>query len=388
MLTVSFKPRQSKHVPKDRRHSLYCTVSIDAIPAVPFSTKIRVNLELWKNLHELVALDDRIAKEVLRQTLDIEADLRQVFNDLRRTNSVVTADDVAREYTGRTPTFLKLFDQMVEYRVKTFKITKGTVETWETRRKNAAEFIRDVLHKEDIRVDYIRSTLEDDLIMYFNTKGFKKIHVSRQVSAWKSVMSFAVKKRHLKYNPLEYADVTIPPPGMPKFLTVPQLEKLSKLSLPFEMRIVADIFLFQCYTGMSIVDVYNFNPEEHIFRELDGTEWILIVRKKIERWATKPCKIPILPETRRILEKYRSKLPVLSRWTLNDNLKVIGAMIGYIGLSTKVGRSTAGTFLINHGVRLEVVAEVLGHANVRTTQRIYAPILVETVKSQTLHLMA
>lgn len=387
MLSVSFKPRQSRHVGKDKRHILYCTVSIDAIAAVPFSTKIKIELGTWKNLHDLVVNEDRAAKEVLRQTLDIEADLRQVFNDLRRSQDTVTAEDVSREYTGRVPKFLKLFDDMIKFRVEKDLITKGTKETWQTRRKNAADFIREVKHKDDIRIDYIRPTWEDDLVIFFNSRGYKKVHVSRQVSAWKSVLSYAVRKSHIKYNPLEYADVSIPPAGLPAFLTVAQLEKLAKLKLPYHLQQVADVFLFQCYTGMSIIDVYQFDHKQHIFRELDGTEWILITRQKVKRWARKPCKIPVLPETRRLLKKYRNQIPKLSRWEMNDNLKTIGGIIGYIGLSTKVGRSTAGTFLINNKVDVAVVSEVLGHADVRITQRIYAAILIETVKAETSHLM-
>ena len=49
-------------------------------------------------------------------------------------------------------------------------------------------------------------------------------------------------------------------------------------------------------------------------------------------------------------------------------------------ITTHVGRKTAGTFLLNHGVPLETVSKVLGHKSVKITQSHYAELLTDTVK--------
>jgi site-specific recombinase XerD len=47
-------------------------------------------------------------------------------------------------------------------------------------------------------------------------------------------------------------------------------------------------------------------------------------------------------------------------------------------------RTTFGSHLLNLGVRLEVVAELLGHANTRVTEEAYAELLKATVRREAL----
>lgn len=42
---------------------------------------------------------------------------------------------------------------------------------------------------------------------------------------------------------------------------------------------VRDIFIFQCYTGLAFIDVYNLRPE-HIAEDNHGNLWIMKPREK------------------------------------------------------------------------------------------------------------
>ena len=44
------------------------------------------------------------------------------------------------------------------------------------------------------------------------------------------------------------------------------------------------------------------------------------------------------------------------------------------------GRRTCGMYLLNNGFSMEVVAKVLGHSSIRTTEAIYAKILDRSVE--------
>ena len=48
-------------------------------------------------------------------------------------------------------------------------------------------------------------------------------------------------------------------------------------------------------------------------------------------------------------------------------------------ISSHFARHSAGMLLLNNGVRLEVVAKVLGHSSVKITEKVYASVLKKTV---------
>ena len=88
----------------------------------------------------------------------------------------------------------------------------------------------------------------------------------------------------------------------------------------------------------------------------------------------------LLPEAMRILRKYRFKLPVVAEQSYNEILKKVARDAGIDKpLSSHWGRRTAAVILVNHGVRIEVVAKILGHASVSTTEQFYAQIVNKTI---------
>lgn len=88
----------------------------------------------------------------------------------------------------------------------------------------------------------------------------------------------------------------------------------------------------------------------------------------------------IIPKAKKILEKYDFNLPRISNQKYNDRLKLIAEKAGIKKpLASHWGRRTCGMILLNDGYPIEVVAKVLGHTDIRTTQKAYAKILTSTV---------
>ena len=81
-----------------------------------------------------------------------------------------------------------------------------------------------------------------------------------------------------------------------------------------------------------------------------------------------------------ILERYGYTLPKISNAQYNLRLKVVVDAAGIDKpIASHWGRRTCGMYLLNHGVRMEVVSKVLGHSSIRTTEQVYARILPNTV---------
>lgn len=140
---------------------------------------------------------------------------------------------------------------------------------------------------------------------------------------------------------------------------------------------VRDLFIFACYSGLAFSDLMDFNPEKI---EKDGDDMIL-QGKRAKTGQT--YFVLILPKAKKILEKYDYKLPKYSNQQFNVRLKDV-ARISNVNkpLSSHFARHTCGMLLLNNGVRIEVVAKVLGHSSTKITERVYASILKKTVAKE------
>jgi site-specific recombinase XerD len=150
------------------------------------------------------------------------------------------------------------------------------------------------------------------------------------------------------------------------------------------LSLVRDIFLFSCFTGLAYIDVKNLT-KSHISLGIYGEKWIFTHRQKTETAS----KIPILPITQMIIDKYEDHpeccnqnklLPILSNQKMNAYLKEIAGVCEIEKeLTFHIARHTfATTVTLTNGVPIESVSKMLGHKNLRTTQH-YAKVLDKKV---------
>lgn len=135
-----------------------------------------------------------------------------------------------------------------------------------------------------------------------------------------------------------------------------------------------DLFLFQCYTGLAYSDLMAFD-----FKECELVEGKYFYHDKRVKTSV-DFVLQLLPQALDILAKYEYVLPRLSNQKYNDYLKVIGSMIGVSNLHSHMGRATAATMFLSKGMALNVVSRVLGHTNIKQTQR-YARTLSRDVRT-------
>ena len=154
------------------------------------------------------------------------------------------------------------------------------------------------------------------------------------------------------------------------FLTKSELAKIAKATIEVDrLQKVRDLFLFQCYSGLSYSDMALLEKAD--FKENKSTKQIYIEknRKKTNEKFTSI----VLKEGKAILEKYDYQLPVLSNQKYNSYLKEI-QVISKLDkeLHTHLGRTTYVCYLFNNGVSVEVIAKLVGHSTTKTTLRYYA----------------
>ena len=195
---------------------------------------------------------------------------------------------------------------------------------------------------------------------------------------FKSYVSEAFRLGLIKENPYErFQDKRGEKSDRPH-LTEAQLKKLIRMreeSTDAVMNKYLDFFLFQTFTGMAYSDAKSFDYEQHVVA-IDGKDYIDGHRIKTgNEFVT-----PILPITRKILERNNFNMEITSNQKYNQFLKGIGLALGCpFPLTTHIARHTfACTVALGQGISKEVLQIMMGHTSIKTIE-IYAKLPMQYV---------
>ena len=160
-----------------------------------------------------------------------------------------------------------------------------------------------------------------------------------------------------------------------EYLTDEEMQKFEAIILPKGdiLDTVHDLFIFQMYTGLPFSDMQSFDANNY---KWDGKAW----RHVGERIKTGvPYVSQLLPPAVKVLEKYGWEIPQISNADYNRHLKSLGQMTGIkTRLHSHLARHTFATWMLRHGVSIENVSKMLGHTNIKQTQR-YAKVQAQAV---------
>jgi site-specific recombinase XerD len=160
-----------------------------------------------------------------------------------------------------------------------------------------------------------------------------------------------------------------------EYLTESEMKAIEQMELPADelMQKTRDLFVFQMYTGLSYSDAQAFDISQY---SRDGD----IYKHNGERIKTGVAYVSqLLPPAIRVLEKYGMQVPQIENHVYNRELKIIGMSAGIkIPLHSHLARHTFATWMLRNGAKIENVSRMLGHTNIRQTQR-YAKVLAESV---------
>ncbi len=149
----------------------------------------------------------------------------------------------------------------------------------------------------------------------------------RYIKQLKRVIHQAIAYGYIDRDPFTEFKTTYQDPNR-AFFNQAELQTIEAKNIKIErLRVVRDIFLFMCYTGLSYADLAILTPED-ISTGIDGGKWIISERNKTGiRFS-----IPLLPKALIILEKYadhpecsvkNTLLPMRSNQKLNSYLTEI-----------------------------------------------------------------
>ena len=364
---------------------IYARITVDG-QRIVLSTGRSVEFARWSveaakmkgNSEEACSVNGQL--NVLKMKI-IDAHMDLVYNNLP-----VTAETLKSKLLGKAEKPRMLIPIFEDHNNKIKELigieyAAGTLERYKTSLKHTIDFLEWKYKVSDIDIKEINHAFVTDYEFYLRTvrkcanntavkyiKNFSKIIKLCLANDWLDKNPFANYKSKVK----EVERV---------YLSEDDIQNLMIKDFRNErLSLVRDIFLFSCFTGLAYIDVKNLTTS-HINIGIDGDKWIFTHRQKTESAS----KIPILPVTQMIIDKYSNYpqsinseklLPILSNQKMNAYLKEIAAVcLIDKELTFHIARHTfATTVTLTNGVPIESVSKMLGHKNLRTTQH-YAKVL-------------
>jgi len=357
---------------------------------VELQLKRSVLVPLWSQEKERAIGKDRNSTELNHYIDALRVKFYQIYQDLELEGKIISARAIINRYQGKDETFKTLYNVFKEHNDNCRRLigtdyAEITVRRYDNCLKYLMELVKRTFKQDDILLREVNGELVRAFDLYLKTeKGCAQNTVIRYMKCFKKVINLAIANEWINKNPfagIKFHEVEV----IKDILTQTELNKIMVKEFEIErLALIRDIFIFQCYTGLAFIDVYNLR-QEHIAEDNNGNLWIMKPREKTNNM----CNIPLLSIPKHILEKYKDNpychnkgvlLPVPCNQKMNSYIKEIADLCGIKKhLSTHTARHTfASVIALANNVSLPNVAKMLGHSSTRMTQH-YAKVMNESI---------
>lgn len=331
------------------------------------STGVKVLPKHWSDKNYVKGRVDAI--DLNHKIKNIEVRIDTAIRKLVADNQEFSWDDLLDllDNSKETDSFINFVEKRVLSRQD---ITESTRKNHKKFLKALKEFniIRDFSHLTKSRIYKYDEWLR-------NRKTYTQSTIASYHKYLKVYINEALRMEKISVNPYLGIKIDRGTSRIRKYLTEEEVHKIESVNLPTETLIKArDVFIFQCYTALAYADLVNFDFRNVV--ERDGRHVLYDKRQK----TSEEFYIVLLPPALKILQKYDFRLPLMSNQQYNMRLKIIAETAGIDKkLTSHMGRHTYATMSLNAGISIEVLAKMMGHADIKTTQ-IYAHLINNTVE--------
>ncbi|MDB4901928.1 MAG: site-specific integrase [Mucilaginibacter sp.] len=322
----------------------------------------------------------------------LQAKAQEFHRWMTANDEMITAESLKNRFIGKTEKARTLITVFEDHNQKMRSLVgqefeKSTFQRYETALMHTKDFMQWQHNVSDIPITKINFEFLNDFEYYLrsvrkcaNNSAIKYIKNLGKIVRICLGNGWLTVDPYLNYKPKTKKVHRI-------VLTKEELTAIAEKQFPMDrLKLVRDIFLFSCYTGLAYVDVKKLKRSEMV-KGIDGALWIYTHRQKTDTLS----RIPILPTALNVIERYEDNpqcivddllLPVMSNQKMNAYLKEIADLCGISKLLTfHIARHTfATTVTLNNGVPIESVAKMMGHTSIKTTQ-IYAKVMDHKISS-------
>jgi site-specific recombinase XerD len=332
------------------------------------STGVRLYSDQW---NDKAKVKNTVQSVDLNERLDAQMqNINEFINNLIKNKEAFSFDKLEHflKYSQQKESFIDFIKRRVSERTD---LRKGTLNTHASLINSLEEFGR-IVYFSDITTANI---------MYYDDFLHKKYNKQTTVHGYhkrlKRYINEAIKYELIKENPYNKLKFDRGKSEGIKYLTIEQINQIRSLEIASEsIDKVRDLFIFQCFTGLSYADLFKFDFSTVIERKKKFFIRDARVKNQEEYF------LMLLKPAMEILRKYDFKLPAISNYQYNLRLKIVQELAKIkLSLHSHMARHSFAVMALNMGVSIENLAKMMGHTDIKTTQ-IYAKVLNKSVQEE------
>ena len=345
-----------------------------------FSCKLSCNPGLWNPRESRMDGKSREAVEVNGRLENLLLSIQSAYQSLLARGCPFDVTDVKEQFQGSVQTRCMLIERL-NMLIKEKEshigvdIRKESMASYHSTRIHLLEFIQKKYKVSDLAFSQLTENFIHEFQQYFLGEcGFQESSFYNVATHLKTVCRLAYREGLADILLFDKVKISKGDKKLPKALDRRSLDKLMNThfgELEEEMETARDLFVFACHTGVAYCDLMGLS-KTHLVRDDEENLWMKFNRKK----TGVLCRIKLLPEAIRIIEKYRGEererlLPQMKYATYQSYLKALRLREDIaFPFTTHTARHTFATLItLEQGVPIETVSKMLGHSNVSMTER-------------------
>ena len=345
-----------------------------------FSCKLSCNPDLWNPRESRMDGKSREAVEVNARLESLLLSVQTAYQSLLSKGCPFDATDIKEEFQGSVQSkcmLIERMDRLIKEKENHIgiDIKEGSIFGYYSTRTHLQNFIQKRYNVSDLAFSQLTEQFIYDFQQYFmDTCGFQESTFYNAATHLKTVCRLAYREGLADILLFDKIKVSKGDKKLPKALDRCSLDRLMNIEfeeLEEEMGTARDLFVFACHTGAAYCDLMELS-RLYLVRDDEGSLWLKFNRQK----TGVLCRIKLLPEAIRIIEKYKSDereslLPQMKYATYQSYLKALRLRAGIaFPFTTHTARHTFATLItLEQGVPIETVSKMLGHSNVSMTER-------------------
>ena len=280
-----------------------------------------------------------------------------------------------------------ILEKYLEILIVEKNLSKNSIISY---KNDLLEFLRFLEKKKIKNYQKISKTLIGKYLDYLGKVYSSRTSYNRKISSLRGFVKYLIEIGELKENFIDILKTVKPPKNLPKYLTKKEINKLlkychnSKEKIGFKTLLLVELL---CATGLRVSELVSLSFSCLRFKNLDNREieeFLYITGKgRVERL------VPISCVAKSLLEKYiiekqqlfftkkqkyifysNTKTGYLTRQRFGQILKELALKVNLdpSRISPHILRHSFATHLLNNGLDLRWVQELLGHKNISTTE--------------------